>query len=292
MNPLAHDSISPLRAAAGLAAALCLGACGSTEPDPTPAALDRVWQATQEGVEEVTIELDADGSARVVDADYTDRSCASSSGVWTSDGSRVVLRLTPPGGAPESDVRSFDYEVSEDSLVLTGGGASTTYVPTGDVPSCVSYGFGSWQGTLSAEVDGVAETYTNFAVTADPLDAGRIEVLACPDTVTTCALADAMLVLRVNAPSPPLAPGGYPLGDTENGFYALINPFPSDPAFPGFDTLRLTPPGAFLLTSVSEEWVVGTFEFRANERANNSPPAPDGRTFVQVTNGLVNLAYR
>jgi len=276
--------------AVGLAAALA--GCGSTEPDATPASLDRVWRATEAGAEETTIDLGTDGAARVVDADFSGLSCTSSAGAWTSDGSRLVLRLTPPGGPAESDVRSFDYEVFQDSLVLTSGGASTTFVPAARVPSCVSYGFGTWEGTLSARIDDVPQTFTNISVATEEISTGTLEILACPDAVTPCGRDDAMLVLRLRSPSGPVTPGNYPLGDLQTGFYGLIDPFPDDPEFPGFDTLRLAPAGAFLLSSVAEDGVVGTFDFRANERANNSPPAPDGRTFVLVTDGLVNLEYR
>jgi len=280
------------RALFAVVLAAALVACDSTEPDATRGSLDRVWRAAEPGVQETTIELSTDGAARVVDADFSGLSCASSAGTWTSDGSRLVLRLTPPAGPAESDVRSFDYEVFQDSLVLTSGGVATTFVPTTRVPSCVSYGFGTWQGTLSAQIDDVPQTFTNISVATEEIGTGILEILACPDAVTPCGLEDAVLRLRVSAPSGPLTPGSYPLGDLQNGFYALINPFPDDPAFPGFDTLRLAPVGVFLLTSVAEDWVVGTFEFRANERANNSPPAPDGSTFVLVTDGLVNLQYR
>jgi hypothetical protein len=286
MNPRMTRTVS----AGVLATALC--ACGSTGPEVTAPTLDRVWYATEPGVEETTIELETDGSVRVIEADLTGRSCTSSAGVWTSDGSRLVLRLTPADGAVESDVRSFDYEVFGDSLVLDGGGTSTTFVPVSRAPSCVSYGFGAWQGTLSASIDDVPSTFTNLSVATDELGVGIVQILACPEGAAPCQEEDAVLVLRISAPPGPLTPGSYPLGDKQNGFYGLINPFPDDPDFPGFDTLRLAPSGVFLLTSVAEDWVVGTFEFRANERANNSPPAPDGRTFVLVTDGLVNLQYR
>jgi hypothetical protein len=285
-------NLAPTRTLCAASLALALMGCGVTEPDAAPASLDRVWRATEAGVEETTIELRPDGAARFVDSDFSRFSCASSPGAWTSDGSRLVLRLTPPGGAAQSDVRSFDYEVFQDSLVLTSGGASTTFIPGTRVPSCVSYGFGTWEGTLSARIDGVPQTFENISVETGAIAAGTVVILACPDAATLCGDQNAMLVLRINSPAGPLTPGNYTLGDISAGFYGLINPFPDDPDFPGFDSLRLLPTGAFQLSLVSEDWVFGTFEFRANERASNAPPAPDGRTFVLVTDGLVDLRYR
>jgi hypothetical protein len=280
------------RTLSGAVLAAALVACGATEPEAMPPSLDGVWLAAEAGVEETTIELRTDGAARFVASDFSGFSCASSSGAWTSDGSRLSLRLTPPGGPAESDVRSFDYEVFPDSLVLTRGGASATFVPVTRVPSCVSYGFGTWQGTLSARIDGVPETFGNLSVATGAVGAGTLVILACPDAATSCGERNAALILRVNSPPGPLTPGNYPLGDIASGFYGLINPFPDDPDFPGFDSLRLLPTGAIVLSSVAEDWVYGTFEFRANERASNAPPAPDGRTFVLVTDGLVDLQYR
>ena len=285
-------NVSTTRTLFAAIGAAALSACGSTEPDLTMASLDRVWRATDSGVGEVTLVLRSDGEAHLVDADLAGQSCTSSAGTWTSDGSRLVLRLTPPDGPMESDVRSFDYEVFDDRLLLTSGGASTTFVPATRVPSCVSYGFGAWDGTLSARIDDVPRSFTNLSIATEAVGAGSLVILACPDPASSCREQNAELILRLNTTSGPLTPGNYALGDAGSGFYGLINPFPDDPDFPGFDSLRLLPTGAFLLSSISEDWVAGTFEFRANERASNAPPAPDGRTFVLVTDGLVDLRYR
>ena len=43
---------------------------------------------------------------------------------------------------------------------------------------------------------------------------------------------------------------------------------------------------------LAEDRVVGTFQFRANKRASNAPPAPDGSTFALVTEGIIDLQYR
>ncbi|MBT8403510.1 MAG: hypothetical protein KJP18_06615, partial [Gemmatimonadetes bacterium] len=256
------------------------------------APLDGLWRATEAGIFETTIKLSADGTAHLVEADFTGLSCTSADGSWTADDGRLVLRLTPAGGAANSDVRSYDVEVSQGRLTLARGGESTTFVPVSSVPSCVSYGFGSWEGTLSARIDGVPWTFTNLSVDTERVRAGSLVILACLDTATSCTPDNVVLLLQVNGAAGPLTPGTYPLGDISSGFYGLVNLFPDDPDFPGFDSLRLTPTGALTLTSVADERIVATFEFRANERASNAPPAPDGSTFALVTDGVIDLEYR
>jgi hypothetical protein len=201
-----------------------------------------------------------------------------------------VLSLTGDAG-PEQ--RSYTYEVFSDRLVLTAGGETSTYRPAAAVPECRSYDFATWTGTLTAEIDGLEQVFTNVSVTP-ALAAGLLEVRACPTPGRSCAVGDAELILSIDAPPGPLAAGTYPIQNNaigEPNFFALIDPFPADSTFPGFNTERLEPPGAFDLTSVSETRVVGTFEFRANE-ISEGLTAPDGRRFVIVTNGVVELDYR
>ena len=290
---------TPIRAVAAVCAAAVLSvvlvACGSdtTGPDaPVMTPLDGLWRATEAGVLETTIKLGTDGSAHLVEADFAGLSCTSAAGSWSSDEDRLVLRLTPAGGAANSDVRSYDVEVSQGRLVLTRSGESTTFVSAPAVPSCVSYGFGSWQGTLSARIGDVPWTFTNITIDTERIQAGSLVILACLDTATSCTTDNVVLLLQVNGVAGPLTPGTYPLGDISSGFYGLVNLFPDDPDFPGFDSLRLTPTGALVLTSITDERIVATFEFRANERASNAPPAPDGSTFALVTNGVIDLEYR
>ncbi len=294
LNLSAHKMSIYIRILSAFLVATTLSACGEspTEPDSAaPARVDGVWQATEPDVREMTIELSADGTARLVEADLSGLACTSSAGSWTSDGDRLVLRLTPTGETSDPEIRSFDYDVSEGTLVLTTGAQSATYRPASGVPSCVTYGFGTWQGTLRARIDDVPMTFTNISVNTERIRAGSVEILACLDTDSSCETDNVVLLLQVTAPGV-LTPGTYPLGDQSSGFYGLVNLFPDDPDFPGFDSLRLSPTGAFLLTSIGPERVVASFEFRANERATNAPPAPDGSTFALVTDGTVNLTYQ
>jgi hypothetical protein len=259
-------------AALAILATTALSACGGDTIGPGTAlpGIEGVWRATEAGVEETTLRLSADGTVHVVAADLRGRVCTSDTGAWTSDGGRLVLRLASEGDGAEPDLRSFDYAAAGGTLVLTTGGQSTTYLPATSVPSCLSYGFGSWQGTLSARIDDVPWAFRNISVDTGGIGAGRLEILACFDTAPTCETEEAVLRLKLSATGP-LTPGAYPLGDASSGFYGLVNLFPDDPDFPGFDSLRLLPTGAFVLTSIAEERVVATFEFRANETAAPSP---------------------
>ena len=202
-----------------------------------------------------------------------------------------MIRLAAAEGGSSSDVRSLDYQVSDGNLVLTLNGRATAYRPAPDVPSCMSYGFGRWEGTLRARIDDTVWSFTNISVDTQGVQAGSLEILACPDTAPACGIEDVVLRLRVNTPGT-LTPGSYALGDQSSGFYGLVNPFPDDPDFPGFDSLRLSPTGVFLLLAITETSVSASFEFRANERATNAPPAPDGSTFAQISDGVIDLVYR
>jgi len=268
-----------------------LSACGSTEPEVVPAPLERIWRASDSALE-TTFRLDATGSVALVEAALAVRSCEEYSGSWTADGTRLVLRLTPVAGGSGAEERTFTYEVFEDRLVLTSGGDTSTFRPASDLADCRSYDFGTWTGTLSAEIDGVAQAFANISVTT-ALTSGILEVRACPDAGPTCEIRDAELVLNVDAPPGPLSVGTYSVQNIPGApnFFALHDTHPEVSAFPGFNTERLLPPGEFVLRTVTEDRVVGTFSFRANE-IQEGLSAPDGRRFVLVTNGVIDLEYR
>ena len=271
--------------------ATLLTACGSTEPETTSPALDRTWRSTT-GDLETTLSLDPSGSVTLVEAAFSLRTCDGYTGNWSTDGSRLVLQLisTDRGGGPAE--RVFTYEVFEDRLVLTAEGETSTLRPVTAFPDCRSYDFGSWAGTLTADIDGVAQSFENISVTT-ALTSGLLEIRACPSAGSACDVRDAELILNVDAPPGPLATGTYTVQNIPgaSNFFALHNTHPDDSSFPGFNTERLLPPGEFVVTSLSEDRVVGTFSFRANE-IQDGLSAPDGRRFVLVTNGVVDLEYR
>jgi len=280
-----------MRAVSTGALSIWLLSCGGpTEPEVPGLPVDGVWRSAVADVAETTLQLGTDGTARLVEADYAERSCRSSEGTWSVRDGRLDLRLTD--GEPGSNARTFSYEVTSSRLVLTDASVTTTFSRATGVPACVSYGFGSWRGTLSARINDVPWTFTNVSVDTENIGGGRLALQACLDDATSCGPDNVVLVLQVNATAGSLAPGTYPLGDIGSGFYGLVNLFPGDPEFPGFDSLRLTPTGALTLTAIAEERIVATFEFRANERASNAPPAPDGSTFALVTEGVIDLEYR
>ena len=282
--------LRPARPLLSAAAAALLGACGSSEPTAPPTggpSLAGVWQRVSTGGER-TLRLGADGSASSVDASFGARTCTVSAGDWSVDGARLTLTLAETGGSPVGE--SVGYQVFEDSLVLSGGDGAGTYRPVPALPSCDAYDFRIWTGTLSADVDGVSRTFANISVTT-ALGAGLLEIRACPDAGVSCQPGAAELILRIDAPPDPLATGSYPIQNNaigEPNFFALIDTHPDDAGFPGFNTERLEPPGVFDLTEVGATRVAGTFEFRANE-ISEGLSAPDGRRFVLVTNGVVEL---
>jgi hypothetical protein len=74
-------------------------------------------------------------------------------------------------------------------------------------------------------------------------------------------------------------------------FYGLFHPTPGDPDFLGFDTTRLSPPGAFVVSNVTPERIAGTFEFQGNPRVEGET-GPGGSTSTLLTNGRLDLEYR
>jgi hypothetical protein len=261
-------------------------ACGSTEPELPAPSLDGVWQSTAADGER-TIRLGADGAASDVNARFDLRECTTSGGSWSADGSTLVLTLAEAGGGSREE--RFTYQVFDDRLIL----GSETYRGVSALPDCGSYDFGTWTGTLTAAVDSVPQTFANISVTT-ALSSGLLEIRACPEAGGSCSVSDAELILKIDAPPGPLTPGTYPIQNNAIGqpnFFALIDTHPDDSTFPGFNTERREPPGVFVLASVSDSTVVGTFEFRANE-ISEGLSAPDGRTFVLVTSGVVDLVYR
>jgi hypothetical protein len=270
-------------------ALLVMSACGDsdpTEPETPPAApdVDGVWQSSTADRER-TLQLLADGSLSEVEADFVGLACAATSGTWTATETTLTLNL---GSSPQT----VGYEVYADSLVLGSGSSAETYRPVSVVPDCGGYDFRRWTGTLTADIDSVSQTFANVSVTA-AISSGLLEIRACPTEGPSCEVRDAELILKIDAPPGPLTAGSYPIQNNAIGqpnFFALIDPFPADPTFPGFNTERKEPPGVFDLTSLSDTRLVGTFEFQANE-IEEGLSAPDGRRFVLVTNGVVELDF-
>ena len=161
---------------------LLLVGCGATEPDVGDAPIARVWRADVAGGEETTLQLAPGGSAVLVEAVLDVESCLARTGSWSRSGDRLALALQASATTPAEE-RSYDVQVYPDSLVLVEGGARTSFRPASRVPSCVEYGFGSWTGTLRADVDGVTQDFDDVAVRAT-IASGGLEITSrfrpCP----------------------------------------------------------------------------------------------------------------
>ncbi len=256
-------------------------ACGTTEPELEPVSPDGTWQSTTPGVFEAILQLNEDGSASLVEADLAARSCASGAGTWDAD------------ATPNSDVRSWAYEAFADSLVLTGAGERAVFRPRSSGRACVDYGWGAWEGTLSAEIDGVPTSFGQVRVDMT-LASGRLEITSLSLPCDTCAAGDPELVLRIDGSPDPLAPGAFVVDNlpgARNTLYGLHHTHPGDADFLGFNTDRLSPTGTFTLQAIAVDRVRATFSFRGNPIVEGQQ-APDGRTTVLVTSGVVDLTYR
>lgn len=268
-------------------------ACGTTEPTLDPVAPDGIWEAVTPGVTETTLQLNADGSAALVEADLSGRSCSAASGTWEADGTTLRLTLTPSGGTPNSDLRTYAYEASADSLVLTGGSGRMVFRPRSTGRSCPGYGWGAWEGTLSALVDGSLRSFGQVRIDMT-IASGRLEITSFTVLCDTCALGAADLVLRVDGSPDPLVPGTFVVDNVpgaRNTFYGFHHTHPGDAGFLGFNTDRLSPTGTFTLQAIEDDRVRATFSFRGNPIVEGQE-APDGRTTVLVTDGVVDLTYR
>ena len=165
-----------------------------------------------------------------------------------------------------------------------------TPVPRG--ASCVDYGFGSWEGAVSATIDGEARVFDDIEVAID-IEGGFLRVASLWRPCPTCPTEDPQLTVEVEAPGE-LEAGTYTVQNfagAEMTMFGFFHPDPGAPAFEGFSTERLSPPGEFVLTAVADERVSATFSFRGNPRTDGDV-APDGSTFTLVTDGVVDLTYR
>ena len=114
------------------------------------------------------------------------------------------------------------------------------------------------------------------------------------DGVPGASAGERFVKLQIDGSPGPLEPGSFTVQNVPGAsdtFYGLYHPDPTSVTFSGFDTTRLSPPGAFTLTSIAPERVVGSFQFRANPRVEGEI-GPSGATFADITSGRVDLTYR
>ena len=286
----------PLQSWGALVLAAATVGCGTEAPtEPTPSDPDPtgIWRALEAGVRDTYLSLDENGTFQRVVADLAGSSCLSSSGSWTEANGSLSLMLTREDNDPVSRNESFTLTVEGASLTLTGTSGTTAYSTTSSMVSCVDFGFGAWEGTVEAEVDGVPTTFTDLTVHVD-IDAGELEIEASMATCSGCASEPTRLVLRVATGSGPLSGDSYTVQNVPgatNTLYGLYHPEPASTSFSGFDTTRLSPPGSLTLSTAAPEEVVGSFAFRGNPRVDGET-GPGGETFVEIDSGQIDLVYR
>lgn len=270
---------------------VALAACGSPVdvPDPVEDDPTGVWQFSDTN-EEITLELDADGTFQRVTAATTAMQCGRDSGSWSVNDDALVLSLDATSGGGQD---RFTFSVDGAVLILSEtGGAPRSFSTVAAGASCVDYGFGDWEGTLSATIDGDPLAFADVEVEVD-IEGGSLRIVSLWRPCPTCPTEDPQLILEIDAPGE-LETGTYSVQNfvgAEMTMFAFYHPVPDDPDFEGFSTERLTPPGEFALMAVADESVSATFSFRGNPRRDGDT-APDGSTFTLVTDGVVELVYR
>ena len=267
-----------------------VAACGEESPMvPAVVSPDGVWRVTQSGVSETTLRLAADGSFSRVRADLAGSSCSSSSGTWRADEGSLTLQITTVDNAPTSGSESYAFSIEGGQLALQGAGTPGDFSRAPSMVSCVDYGFGSWTGSLRADVDGVDIVFDVVSVRVS-VDGGSIEI----EGSYSAGADERELLLQIDGGPGPLDTGSFTVqnvpGATDT-FYGLYHPDPGSPTFSGFDTTRLSPPGTFNLTAVAPERVAATFSFRANPRVEGEV-GPGGATFAEIESGRVDLIYQ
>jgi hypothetical protein len=263
---------------------LLCASCGTTEPVDPLQDVFGAWSSV-DATRSTTAVFREDGTALVVDADLGSQVCSSSPGVW--DRAERWITFRDAGGAG-----SIEFELAEDGerLVSADLGRSLSRSFGASEPSCVSFGWGQWEGEVSALVDGTPVSFGPFDVQMS-VSSGVMELRGLCDG---CAMVAPELVLRIDASPGPLERGEFTVQNVPGATRTLFgfhHTHPGHPSFLGFNTDRLSPPGTLTLTDVTPERVAATFSFRGNPIVEGQA-APDGRVTVLVTDGVVNLRYR
>lgn len=268
--------------------------CGETPIEiEEPVSPDGVWMVTVPGSSETSLRLADDGTFDRVIADLSGSTCSSSSGTWRLEGESLTLQTSVRDNAPSTGSETFTLSLDGSTLSLTDGGGTVSFSAGGSMPSCVDYGFGSWTGAFTGEVDGTAVTFSELDIRID-VDAGELEIRAEAEACDGCGAVPIELVLRVDTNAGRLEARAYTVQNVPgatNTLYGLYHPEPGSTSFSGFDTTRLSPPGTLSLTDVGPERAVGTFSFRGNPRVEGET-ASGGETFVEVEEGRIDLVYR
>ncbi|MCB9473383.1 MAG: hypothetical protein H6678_06195 [Candidatus Delongbacteria bacterium] len=240
-------------------------------PPATPDSPVGIWQYTEAGVEQETLEFLANGTVHEVYADYLDRSCDSENGSWTLDGDTLVVTL----GA-ETDRLAWSLEGSTLSVWNAEVSPAVVFQAVGSMPSCEDYDFGSstgWTGTLSATVDGT------------PMEFGShvwLETIMGGDAWVIGDAGDHQLQFYIANASPGTYSANF-AGDQGMGRYV------PDTSVPGYDysnpvgEYNTNFPGAsgsIVITQASATQLTGSFSFVVTNATGDA---------ITISNGVVNI---
>lgn len=129
-----------------------------------PSALVGIWRHTyvenSVTVEEVTAQLNQDGSMSQVVADFEAEVCWSLDGTWTADSDSIYTTFTV---GSHTETSSVAYDLNGSNLIIhEEEGEDLVYTRLTEMVDCSDYDFGSptgWTGTFGATVDGTAMNF-------------------------------------------------------------------------------------------------------------------------------------
>jgi hypothetical protein len=231
-----------------------------------------IWQRTQSGIEQETIELLASGTAHWIHASYELQLCQSASGSWSQVGDSLRMNL-------EGEISTVAWSRMGTALAIwdTENPTPVLYGSVASLPSCADYGFGGsdtgWTGTLTAIIDGT------------PVDFGQelwLETIMGDDAWVIGNAGDRQIQFYVASAEP----GTYPANPSSNEGMGRYVP---DTSVPGYDynnpvgEYNTNFPGAGGVISVSAASptsLSGTFSFAVKNEAGDT---------ITITNGVVDI---
>jgi len=288
-----------------LVVCLSLGACDLIDSgsDSESVELEGIWQSTVASVSETTVLFLPNGTLKIVEADFPFESCTTGTGTWSLEGTTLVLNIRVDGFSENSKVA---VENRGGTLAITVDGETEVFRPVTQMVGCIKYGWGRWQGTLSALTPGGVQ---DFASNLDiqillPPEFGLFQIISWAqgpdegcDGAPGCLFDQTRLLLNGEVQSGgdgALRLGSYDLEGSPSSVGFFQGKYWTDPADveSGFEASRCFPtcgapqPGAsgsFVLTFVEPDRIAGTFLF-TGIKANGDALA--------LTQGVVDLTYR
>ena len=286
-----------------VALACALAACSGSDPaqpGPEDVSVVGVWQSSEAGQDETTVQFLAGGGFGRVSADFPARRCVLQAGTWSETEGVLDIQITEADGESVSQSLRVPYQLDGASLTLEWStGQPETFSTFGELPACASYGWPDF--TLLAEVDGVPLDFGADPPTVLLEDAvadgklqfeGRSEPEGAADGCPGCDVLGIELFTELASP---LVPGEYPMEVFgPSGLYARaflhMDVSTTDVVYRSGDGDPATQPpaGRVVLTSVGPDLVEGTFEFTLFDGGGAAgPPYPS----VTVTNGYFRLSF-